>query len=46
MFALKCEHIRFHSLTEMAQDRIGQTKKSATRGHKFYVIQLQKWHVD
>ena len=37
--------------TEMApdrnySDRIGQTEKSQTRGHRFYVIQPQKWHVD
>jgi len=30
MFALKCEHVRFHSLTEMSQ-----TEKSRTRSvHK------------
>jgi len=31
MFALKCEHARFHSLTEMSPDRNGQTEKSRTR---------------
>jgi len=27
-------------------DQIGQTENSRTWGHRFYVIQLQMWHVD
>jgi len=31
MFALKCYHVTFHSLTEMSTDRIGQTEKLLTQ---------------
>jgi len=42
MFALKCEHVRFHSLTECPQTETAQTEMSPDRNGPDRIGQTEK----